>query len=191
MRRLVLKMSMTIDGYVAGPNGEMDWAQRTAHPEGKAWVGETLREAGAHLVGRRLYAQFLGYWPTSTDPLADAMNSIPKIAFSRSGKLDLDLTAPAPAGWEDTRVLGTDLAADIATLKAEPGKDLLAQGGVSFARSLVRLGLIDEYRLVVHPVVLGAGQSLFEDADPFDLELVDTVAFPSGAQAVTYRPIGS
>jgi dihydrofolate reductase len=186
MRRLVLKMSMTIDGYVAGPNGEMDWAQRTAHPEGKAWVGKTLREAGAHLVGRGLYTQFLAYWPTSTDPLADAMNSIPKIAFSRSGKLDPDPTAPA--GWQDTRVLGTDLAADIEALKAEPGKDLLAQGGVSFARSLVQLGLVDEYRLVVHPVVLGSGQALFQDADPFDLELVETVAFPSGAQALTYRP---
>jgi dihydrofolate reductase len=184
----VLKMSMTLDGYVAGPNGEMDWAQRTAHPEGKAWVGQTLREAGAHVVGRRLYTQFLSYWPTSTDPLADAMNSIPKIAFSRSGKLDPDPSAPAPAGWDDTRVLGTNLAADIKALKAEPGRDLLAQGGVTFARSLVQLGLIDEYRLVVHPVVLGSGQALFEGVAPFDLDLIETVAFPSGTQALTYRP---
>ena len=184
MRPLVLKMSMTLDGYVAGPEGEMDWAVRTAHPDGKAWVGETLREAGAHLVGRRLYTEFVGYWPTSTDPLAELMNQVPKIVFSRSADPEL----PTAPGWEDTRVLGSDLAADIEALKAEPGKDLLAQGGVSFGRSLVQSGLVDEYRLVVHPVVLGAGRPLFEGAAPFDLELVDAVKFPSGSQALTYRP---
>jgi len=184
MRRLVLKMSMTLDGYVAGPEGEMDWAARTSHPDGKAWVRQTLEEAGAHLVGRRLYANFVGYWPTSTDPVAAPMNSIPKIVFSRSPEPEL----PTAPGWDYPRVLGADLAADIETVKAEPGKDLLAQGGVEFGRSLVRAGLIDEYRLVVHPVVLGSGLSLFEGAEPFDLDLVDAVRIPSGTQAITYRP---
>ncbi|HKZ15165.1 MAG TPA: dihydrofolate reductase family protein [Solirubrobacterales bacterium] len=184
MRRLVLKMSMTLDGYVAGPEGEMDWAARTSHPDGKAWVGQTLEEAGAHVIGRRLFAQFVGYWPTSADPLAEAMNSIPKIVFSRSSDPDL----PSAPGWEDPRVLGADLAGDIEALKAEPGKDLLAQGGVSFGRSLVQSGLVDEYRLVVHPVVLGSGLPLFDGAEPFDLDLVDAVKFPSGSQALTYRP---
>lgn len=184
MRRLVLKMSMTLDGYVAGPEGEMDWAMRSAHPDGKAWVGRTLEEAGAHVLGRRIYTQFVGYWPTSEDPLAAAMNGIPKIVFSRSADPEL----PSAPGWEDPRVLGADLAADVAALKAEDGGVLLAQGGVSFARSLVGAGLVDEYRLVVHPVVLGAGQSLFEGTETFDLELVDAVRFPTGTQALTYRP---
>jgi dihydrofolate reductase len=184
MRRRVLKMSMTLDGYVAGPEGEMDWAARTSHPDGKAWVGRTLEEAGAHVIGRRLYTDFVSYWPTSTDPLAEAMNSIPKIVFSRSPEPDL----PTASEWEDPRVLGTDLAGDIEALKAEPGRDLLAQGGVSFARSLVQEGLVDEYRIVVHPVVLGAGLPLFDGAEPFDLDLVDAVRFPSGAQALTYIP---
>lgn len=184
MRRLVLKMSMTLDGYVGGPEGEGDWIMRTGHPDGKAWVGQTIREAGAHLVGRRTYTDWVGFWPTSTDPLAAAMNSIPKIVFSRSADPDL----PAAPGWEDPRVLGADLTADIEGLKAEPGKDLLVQGGASFARSLVRLGLIDEYRLVVHPVVLGSGLPLFDGAEPFDLDLIDAVRFPSGTQALTYRP---
>jgi dihydrofolate reductase len=186
MRRLVLKMSMTLDGYVAGPKGEKDWAMRTAHPDGKAWVGETLSQAGAHLVGHNLYNDWVRYWPTSTDPLAAAMNSTPKIVFSRSGTLGPN-PATAP-GWEDTRVLGTDLAADVEALKAEPGKDLLAQGGATFARSLVQLNLVDEYRLVVHPVVLGAGLPLFQDAEEFDLALIDAVTFPTGTQALTYRP---
>jgi dihydrofolate reductase len=112
------------------------------------------------------------------------MNSIPKVVFSRSADPEL----PTAPGWEDPRVLGTDLAADIEALKAEPGKDLLAQGGVSFGRSLVQAGLVDEYRLVVHPVVLGQGLPLFDGAPPFDLDLVDAVRFPSGTQALTYRP---
>ncbi len=188
MRRLVLKMSMTLDGYVAGPDGEVDWVLRTSHPEGKAWVEHTLWGAGAQLVGRRTYVDWIGYWPTSTDPLAAPMNEIPKIVFSRSGKLDLDPDLDVPPGWEDPRVLGTDLAADIEALKAEPGKDLLAQAGASFARSLVGLGLVDEYRLVVHPVVLGSGIALFEGTEPFDLDLIDATTFPSGTQALTLQP---
>lgn len=184
MRRLVLKMSMTVDGYVAGPKGEMDWAVRTSGPEGKAWVGRTLGEAGAHVIGRRLYSSFVGFWPTSTDSLAPAMNEIPKVVFSRSTDPEL----PSAPGWEEPRVLGGDLVGDIEGLKAEDGKDLLAQGGVEFARSLVQAGLVDEYRLVVHPVVLGSGLALFDGADPLDLELVDAVRFPSGTQALTYRP---
>jgi dihydrofolate reductase len=204
MRRLVLKMSMTLDGYVGGPNGEIDWIHRTLDPEAAAWIERTLWDAGAHLMGRRTYSDMIGYWPTSTEPLAEPMNEIPKIVFSRSESIDLQptialaisterrqrrgLETVVPAsGWDDTLVLGADLAAEIATLKGEEGKDLLAHGGASFAQSLVKLGLIDEYRLLVHPVVLGAGLSLFGGAEPFDLELVNATAFPSSIQAVTYR----
>jgi dihydrofolate reductase len=162
----------------------MDWATRTGHPDGKAWVGQTLEEAGAHVIGRRLYTSFVGYWPTSTDILAPLMNEIPKIVISRSPDPEL----PSAPGWEDPRVLGADLAADIESLKAESGKDLLAQGGVAFARSLVQHELIDEYRLVVHPVVLGSGQALFQGAEAFDLDLTHAVTFPSGTQALTYVP---
>jgi dihydrofolate reductase len=183
MRKLILKMSMTLDGYVGGPNGEMDWAARTTHPDGKAWVAATMEEAGAHVLGRKTYEGFAGYWPTSPDPLAPLMNDIPKVVFSTSADPEL----PSAPGWEDPRVF-TDLAAGIATLKSEPGKDLLAQGGTSFARSLVQANLIDEYRLVVCPVILGSGQALFEDAPTVDLELLDTVTFPTGTQALTYRP---
>jgi dihydrofolate reductase len=126
VRRLVLKMSMTLDGYVAGPQGELDWMVRTRSPEGAAWVEGTLWQAGAHLMGRRTYASMVEYWPTSTHPLAAPMNALQKIVFTRSASLALEpTTVPAP-GWDNTRVLGSDLATDIAALKAESGKDLLA-----------------------------------------------------------------
>jgi len=205
MRRLVLKMSMSFDGYVARPDGQIDWIMRTLDPEATTWIEQTLWQAGAHLVGRRTYADMLGYWPTSTEPPAAPMNTIAKIVFSRSGNLDYEPTTalrnatdaqreaglpvvPQAAGWENTRVLGVDLAAEIAALKAEPGKDLLAHGGASFARSLVELGLIDEYRLLIHPVVLGSGLALFSGAAAFDLTAVHTTTFSSGILGIVCRP---
>jgi dihydrofolate reductase len=198
-------MSMTLDGYVGGPGGEIDWIMRTLDNDATAWLEQTLWQAGAHLMGRRTYADMLAYWPTSTEPLAAPMNEVPKISFSRSGKLEhepttalrdatdaqksagLALASPA-VGWDDARVLGVDLATEIAALKAEPGKDLLAHGGASFAQSLVQLGCIDEYRLLLHPVVLGSGLALFEATRAFDLKLIDATRFPSGIQGLVYRP---
>jgi dihydrofolate reductase len=81
MRRLVLKMSMTLDGYVGGPNGEVDWIMRTLDRQTTAWIEQTLWQAGAHLVGRRTYADMVGYWPTSTESLASPMNASPKIVL--------------------------------------------------------------------------------------------------------------
>ncbi len=205
MRQLVLKMSMSFDGYVGGPDGEIDWILRTLGPEATGWIEQTLQQAGAHLVGRRTYADMLSYWPTSTEPVAAAMNTIPKIVFSRTGSLLHETTTAlrnatdaqrraglpvveAAPGWDDSRVLSGDLAAEITALKAEPGKDLLAHGGASFARSLVALDLIDEYRLLVHPVVLGAGHALFSGAAPFDLTTVATTTFPGGILGIVCRP---
>jgi dihydrofolate reductase len=91
-----------------------------------------------------------------------------------------------PANWDDTRKLSGELGAEIAKLKAESGKDLLAHGGASFARSLVRLGLVDEYRLLVHPTVLGSGIALLDGAGPFDLKLVHSTTFANGVHALVY-----
>jgi dihydrofolate reductase len=205
MGRLILKMSMSLDGFVGGPNGEIDWLIRTLDPDATEWVNTTIRRAGAHLVGRRTYADMVGYWPTSTEPLAAAMNTIPKIVFSRTGSRDGEPTtalqqatraqrdaglatiASAP-GWEETRVLGAQLRTDVLALKARATTHLVAHGGASFARSLIADGLVDEYRLLVHPVTLGSGLPLFAGA-PTDLTLVDTAAFAGGALGLTYRPV--
>jgi dihydrofolate reductase len=206
VRRLVLKMSMTLDGYVGGPAGEIDWIMRTIDAESTSWIEETLWQAGAHLMGRRTYDDMVSYWPTSTEPLAAPMNAIPKIVFSRSWSLTYEPTTALrnatdaqrdaglplleqPANWDDTRKLSGELSAEIANLKAEPGKDLFAHGGASFAQSLVRLGLVDEYRLLVHPTVLGSGMALFDGATPFDLKLVNSTSFANGIHALVYHPI--
>jgi dihydrofolate reductase len=202
----VLKMSMTLDGYVGGPAGEIDWIFRTIDAESTSWIEETLRQAGAHLMGRRTYDDMVSYWPTSTEPLAALMNAIPKVVFSRSGSSAYEPTTALrnatdaqrdaglplleqPANWDDTRKLSGELSAEIADLKAQPGKDLFAHGGASFAQSLVRLGLVDEYQLLVHPTVLGSGMPLFDGASPFDLTLVNSTSFANGVHALIYHPV--
>lgn len=173
MASLVLKMSVSLDGYVASVDGSADWKAAGRSHNSTSWVLETVSNARAHLVGAATYAEWADYWPGASGPFAKAMNEIPKVVFSSS------LTS---AEWGETEIAAGDLAEAITRLKRErPDGYLLAQGGARFARSLVQIGLIDEYRLVVHPVVLGAGERLF--GAPHTIESHSTTAFSSGAVA--------
>ncbi|WP_033290622.1 dihydrofolate reductase family protein [Amycolatopsis jejuensis] len=185
MRRLILKMSMSLDGFVSGPHGEGEWTLRSRGEDSAAWVLDTLRQAGVHVMGSRMYRTVASYWSTSADPMAAPMNEIPKVVFTRQTSFEPE-TAD---GWASARIASGDLADEIQRLKAEPGNDILAHGGVEFARSLVQLGLVDEYRLAVHPIALGSGRPLFADLpQPLDLELVSTTSFEAGVVAQVYRP---
>ena len=173
MASLVLKMSVSLDGYVAPVDGSTDWIAAGRSDDGLSWTVETVSNAGAHLVGAATYAGWAGYWPGASGPFAKAMNEIPKVVFSHS---------LASADWADTTIAAGDLAEAVTRLKKErPDGYLLAHGGVRFARSLVETGLIDEYRLAVHPVVLGAGERLF--LTPLTIEPVSTTVFSGGAVA--------
>jgi dihydrofolate reductase len=173
MTSLILKMSVSLDGYVAPADGSSGWEAAGRSPDGAAWVLDTVSNASAHLVGAATYARWAGFWPSASGPFAAPMNEIPKVVFSKS---------PTSADWGETTIATGDLADAVARLKQErSGGYLLAQGGVRFARSLVETGLIDEFRLVVHPVVLGAGERLF--TAPLAIEPVSTTAFSGGAVA--------
>jgi dihydrofolate reductase len=173
MASLVLKMSVSLDGYVAPVDGSTDWIAAGGSADGLSWTAETVSNAGAHLIGAATYAAWAGYWPSASGPFARPMNEIPKVVFSDS---------LASAGWGETTIAGGDLGEAVTRLKRErSGGYLLAHGGVRFARSLVETGLIDEYRLVVHPVVLGAGERIFRA--PLTIEPVSTTVFSGGAVA--------
>jgi len=179
MRQVVLKMHVSLDGYVRAASGDvLDWVFRTYDDKLKAWEVDLLWQAGTHIMGRRLYEEMAAYWPTSTEAFAPPMNEIPKVVFSKTMR---------QANWTQSRVSNGDVEEDLAHLKQESGKAILADGGAEFAQSLSRLGLIDEYRLIVHPVVLAGGLPLFEE--PMDLKLVSTRSFPAGAVALIYGRI--
>ncbi|MFD2472219.1 dihydrofolate reductase family protein [Amycolatopsis silviterrae] len=188
MRKLVLKMSMSLDGFVCGPDGEAEWMLRSRGEDSAAWLVENLQQAGVHVVGGRTYHAMARHWPTSPEPVAVPMNDIPKVVFTRQKPADADLSSYAES-WASARFAHGDLADEIQRLKEQPGKDIFAHGGAGFARSLVRLGLVDEYRLVVHPVAIGAGKALFGDLPkPVNLDLVSTTAFAAGTMVQVYRP---
>jgi dihydrofolate reductase len=175
MRKLVLKMDVSLDGFVGATDGDVEWIFRGHDDEAREWIVKQLWQAGVHAMGRVTYGDMAAYWPSSTEVFAAPMNEIPKVVFSKT------LTDPA---WDDTTVLDGDLAEEIASLKRETGKDILAHGGAGFAQSLSRLGLVDEYRLIQHPVALGSGLPLF--AEPVDLRKVSTTPFATGAVALTF-----
>jgi dihydrofolate reductase len=184
MRKLILKMSMSLDGFVAGPNGEADWMFRSQSDDSTDWIVETLWQAGLHAMGSRTYHDMAAYWPTSMTPFAAPMNDIPKVVFTRQKSFEPSSGADS---WASARIANGSLAEEVRRLKQEPGKDILAHGGAGFARSLTQLGLIDEYRLLIHPVAIGTGLSLFSDLPrPIDLKLVSTSLFQSGVVGHVY-----
>lgn len=212
-RKLVLKMSVSLDGFVAGPNGEADWVFRSSGgADSTAWLLDTLGGAGVHILGSRSYYDMAAFWPYSQMPIAPPMNDIPKVIFSRSGLKDGALaerttaafaeakarnadrhgatpTAAVLTSWAEPTVASGDLGEEIARLKEQPGNYILAHGGARFAQSLVASGLIDEYRLGIHPVVLGQGLPLFSALrSPLDLRLISVTPFASGAVGVVYQP---
>lgn len=208
MRDLILKMSISIDGFVSDVDGRNTW-MFGADQEAKAWAVDFIGNASLHVMGSRSFRDMAAWWPTSTDQFAPPMNQIPKAVFSRQGpailrKADISAAldeARARAGaaqpaalqhgaesWAEAYVASGDLAEEIAALKAGKGKPVIAHGGVSFARSLVAAGLVDQFALIVAPVALGKGLPLFSDlAAPTPLKLMNSKAFPGGAVAQIYR----
>jgi dihydrofolate reductase len=176
MRKMFAFIVTTVDGYYEGPNGEFDWPVVDA--EFNDFAVEQLDEIGTLLFGRVTYEGMAAYWPTPAaiedDPrIAARMNGVEKVVVSRT----LDR-----ADWENTRLIREDVAAELARLKEQPGKAIAIFGSSALTVSLLRLGLVDEVRIMVHPVVLGAGKSVFRTADErMALRLLRTRHFVSGS----------
>jgi dihydrofolate reductase len=195
MRELVLKMSMSIDGFVAGDRAESNWMFRGSTPDSAGWVYDIIASAGIHAIGRGLFETWVNFYPTSPIPVAGPVNSKPKIVFTRNPSyvpgagIAPEADPDVAATYTDARIASGELVTEIERLKSEPGDYILAQGGVEFARSLVKAGLVDEFRLAVLPMLLGSGQSIFTGLeDELDLELVSSTAFTGGALGLVYRP---
>ena len=185
MRKLIYSMGVSLDGFIAGPNGEIDWS--APDEELHRFHNQQTREMGAHLCGRRLYEE-MTYWETADEnpsapehelEFARIWKDTPKIVFSK--------TLEKVEG--NARLVRDSVAEEVAKLKEQPGKDL-AVGGAGLASTFIKLGLIDEYRLFVSPVVLGGGTPYFPALDErINLELVETQTFGSRVVYVRYQRV--
>ena len=198
MRELVLKMFMSLDGFVGSTDGNHSWMMNP-DPVGKAWNVERSWNTSLHVVGSNTFRGWAGYWPTSTDEFAAPMNQIPKAVFSKQGPAILEATRvvqdkpgalqPGAESWAQAYVASGDLVEEVTKLKAQDGKPMFAYGGATFARSLIAHGLVDQFELAIIPIVLGQGLPIFTElTHPRRLTLVSSKAFPKGTVVQVYRP---
>ena len=183
MRQVIYSMGVSLDGFIAGPGGEIDWS--APDEELHRFHNQQTREAGAHFLGRRLY-EVMTYWETAEEnpslpehelEFARIWKDLPKVVFSK--------TLEKVEG--NARLVRDGVAEEVAKLKEQPGKDL-AVGGAGLASTLIKLGLVDEYRLFVSPVLLGGGTPYFPALEErIDLELVETQTFGSRVVYLRYR----
>ncbi|MFI0485467.1 dihydrofolate reductase family protein [Actinomadura sp. 9N215] len=183
MRRVVLSMMTSVDGFIAGPDGDLDW-MISPDEDRQAEALEQLDAIDTALIGRGVYEEMARYWPTASGEYADRVNAMPKLVFSRR---------PEPLRWTNARIVpvtgDADLVDQVTRLKARPGQDMVLFGGARLAQSFARVALVDEYRLCVQPVALGSGRPLFGDLKSrMPLTLTATHPFPSGATLTTYQP---
>jgi len=187
MRRLVVFNSVSVDGYFVDMNGDMSWAKNaTPDAEWDAFGAENAKGGGTLLFGRITYEMMASFWPTplatQIDPIvAEQMNSLPKVVFSRTLN---------QASWSNTKLVKGDMPAEVQKMKQEPGKGMAVLGSGSIVSQLAQEGLIDEYQIVVNPVVLGRGRTLFDGiTQKLALKLTKTRAFSNGNVLLCYEPI--
>jgi dihydrofolate reductase len=180
-RKVVLKMVMSLDGFATGPDGTHEWMFEWFGDDSRLWNLRALEEAGVHAMGRRSYEIMGPHWTAAEGPIATAMNEKPKAVFSRTRE---------KSEWGPAEIFGGDLRAAIAELKARDGEGtVLVHGGPGFAKSLTRLGLVDEYQLTTVPIAIGAGRSPFAELEAhLKLDVVEEERFRSGALAQTLVP---
>lgn len=194
MRKVILSMMMSLDGFVAGPNDEMDWLppfnDEALWKDMHKQMWENLRSVDTLLLGRATYRIWETYWPAATTNPASTKNDLDfsryadetqKVVFSRTLE---------NVSWKNTRLVKENIAEEISKLKERPGKNLALAGGAGIAQTFIRLGLIDDYLLLVHPVILGRGKPLFKGLENrIKLKLVETTRLRPEVVELHYRPL--
>lgn len=171
-------MYTSLDGFVAGPNHEMDWIFSNVGDESDSPAARLLDSSDVILLGRGMAQGFLDYWPNDKTEFADKINALPKIVFSKSVK---------EMPYENVTV-ANDIGEEIKKQKSQSGKNLMLYGGCGLATSFAKLGLIDEYHLMTVPVILGKGLHLFDGCDRINLKLISTKASSTGIIINHYEP---
>ncbi|WP_026897028.1 dihydrofolate reductase family protein [Daejeonella oryzae] len=190
MRKLKLQVQMTVDGYIAGPNGEMDWMIWDWDEELKQYVADLTEPVDCIVLGRKLAEGFIPHWAAVASNPEDAeftagqkFTNTPKVVFTKT----MDKSE-----WENTVLAKGDLVEEINKLKQQDGKDIIAYGGSAFVSSLIKHRLIDEFHLFINPVAIAEGMTIFTDLDSKEnLTLVKSTSFDCGIVVLTYEPVRS
>lgn len=184
MRRILCFNNMTLDGYFSGEEGDISWAKGHTDPEFREFVGTNASARGVLLLGRITYQMMASYWPTErameNDPVvAEGMNRSEKIVFS---------TTLDEAKWQNSTLVKSDPAAELKRRKNEPGGDMVILGSGTLVSQLAQAGLIDEFQIVLNPVVLGKGRTMFEGIPgTLSLTLKNSRPFRNGNVVLTYE----
>jgi dihydrofolate reductase len=188
MRKIKLQMQLSIDGFVCGPNGEMDWMIWEWDDVLKNYAGDLTRSADTFLMGRNTGEGMAVYWPTvAGNPeskeedkwMADKLNNLPKVVFSKT---------VTSINWTNARV-SNDMVEEVRELKKEPGKDIMLYGGAKLVSSFIRENLIDEYHLFINPAIIGKGKTIFSDLkEKMNLKLVKATPSATGIVILHYTP---
>jgi dihydrofolate reductase len=186
-RRLFVSMLASVDGFIEDSKHELDWF-RDGEPQFEQYCDEMIDSVGLALFGRRSYHLMEGYWPNAeVNPKSPAdkafavkMNALPKVVLSTTLK---------EAKWNNTQIFKDRVGERIAALKREPGKPIVAWAGAGLVATLTELGLVDEYRVLVQPVLLGAGTPMFKDLGRRDLKLVRMTQLGPSIAVLCYEPI--
>ncbi|GCE08234.1 dihydrofolate reductase family protein [Dictyobacter aurantiacus] len=188
MRNVIAFMHVSLDGFIAGPNGELEWA--IVDEEVNPYIDEQIRKADTALYGRTTYHMMYNYWPTVlTDPAADPrdlaharwVDNVSKIVFS---------TTLTQADWKNTRVVKDHIPEEIAELKRQPGGDIMIFGSPGLTHSFMQMDLIDDYKLFLNPILIGGGIPLFQDLAAWTkLKLAETKTFQNGVVGLHYQTI--
>lgn len=190
VRRLYVSMIVSLDGFIEGPNRELDWFE-DGDPQFERYCDEMVDSVGLALYGRRAYELMVSHWPNAeANPSSPAelafarkMNALPKVVLSRTLE---------KATWNNTRIVRDRVGETISELKRTPGKPIVAWAGAGLVSTLSRLGLVDEYRLIVHPIVLGKGTPLFQDVEARRrLRLIRTTQLGKSLVVMCYEPLPS
>ena len=186
MRKVKLQMQMTINGYVAGLNGESDWMTWNPDEELLEFMNSLLDSSDALLIGRKLADGFINYWENTAStnpgaPLAKRIADIKKIVFTKTLE---------KSSWNNTTLAKGDLAEEVNNLKKQDGKDILVFGGAGFVSSLIKAGLIDEYHLIINPTAISSGMTIFNSLDGLQkFSPVQAKLYPGGKTVLSYKSI--
>lgn len=181
MRKLKLQVQMTVDGFIAGPNGEMDWTSAEWDNELKKYVGGLTESVDCIILGRKLAQGFIPYWASHPEQEgADIFNGTKKVVFTKTLE---------KSEWTDTVLAKGDLVEEITQLKKQAGQDMIAYGGAAFVSALIKHRLIDELHLFINPTAIGSGMTIFKELDGRqNLKLVKSTSFDCGIVVLKYEP---